>query len=71
MPESRWMHRKAEEEAGPDLLHAMQTTGTTAMRSGSTRSAAACGRGGPADRVKDRERVEVVAPVSDLAVDDG
>ena len=27
-------------------------------------------RGGPADRVKDRERIEVVAPVSDLAVDD-
>ena len=26
--------------------------------------------GGPADRVKDRERIEVVAPVSDLAVDD-
>ena len=24
----------------------------------------------PADRVKDRERIEVVAPVSDLAVDD-
>jgi hypothetical protein len=27
-------------------------------------------RGGPADRVKDRERIEVIAPVSDLAVDD-
>jgi hypothetical protein len=33
-------------------------------------SAAACGRGGPADRVEDRERIEVVAPVRYLSVDD-
>jgi hypothetical protein len=33
-------------------------------------SVAVYGCGGPAERVEDRERIEVIAPVSDLAVDD-